>query len=44
MKRACSAGKNAAPYILDAELRRRVVSDERMPEEEWERFCGPPIL
>jgi hypothetical protein len=42
MKDALRAGKRAAPYIRNAELR-RILSNEPMAEEEWERFCGPPI-
>jgi hypothetical protein len=44
MKMAQRAGKTATPHIFNAELRRRVVSNEPMSEEEWERFGGPSVL
>jgi hypothetical protein len=44
MRLAHQAGRYAAPYIRDQELRQRLVSDEPMSEEEWKQFCGPAPL
>jgi len=35
---ALDAGEDAAPYIANVELRRRIVSGMPMFEEEWERL------
>jgi len=36
--RRSDAGEDAAPYIANAELRRRIVSGMPMFEEEWDRL------
>ena len=45
MQDAQRLGRKVAPYLPpDAVPRQRVVADEPMSEEEWERLCGPSLL
>jgi hypothetical protein len=37
MRLAGKAGRGAAPYIRDQDLRQRIVADKPMSEEEWEK-------
>jgi len=45
MQEAQRLGNKVAPYLPpDAVLRQRVVADDPMSEEEWERLRGPSLL
>jgi hypothetical protein len=40
MQLAVKAGRGAAPYLRDWDLRQRIVSDQPMSEKEWARFLA----
>ncbi len=42
MKLARDVAESAAPFLSDMDLRQRILGDEPMSEEEWERFRRGP--